>query len=169
MNKKRLVLLSSAALVLLLVVSLVGAAVVSADEEPPPESGVPFGPRGGGRGGFGGRMFGGAPGGQWTMFDTAAEALGLTPEELFAELHAGKSLEEVAEGQGVDIEAVQDAMNAARGEAMQQGIEQALEDGSISQEQADWMLEGLEQGFFSRGRGFGFGRGWGRWSCPEGE
>ena len=172
MSKKRLVLLSSAALVLLLVVGLVGAAVVSA-QEPTPESEVPFGWRGGGRGwgGFGGRMLGGARGGQWTMFDTAAEALGLTPEEFFAELHAGKSLEEVAEEQGVDIEAVQDAMSAARSEAMRQAIEQAVEDGNMTQEQADWMLEGLEEGFFPGGRGRGFGRrrGWHGCPCCEGE
>jgi hypothetical protein len=114
-------------------------------------------------------MFGGARGGQWTMFDTAAEALGLTPEELFAELHAGKTLDEIAEAQGVEMEAVQDALKAARGEAMRQAIEQAVEDGKMSQEQADWMLEGLEQGFAPMGRGFGRGRGRGGCSCPEGE
>ncbi|MGD2144997.1 MAG: hypothetical protein PVF54_11010 [Anaerolineae bacterium] len=33
------------------------------------------------------------------------------------------------------------------GEAMRDAITQAVEDGRISQEQADWLLEGLEQGF----------------------
>jgi hypothetical protein len=60
---------------------------------------------------------------------------------------------------------VQDAMNAARGEAMRQAIEQAVEDGNMTQEQADWMLKGLEQGFFpkrgqSPARGLGPARGW---------
>jgi len=117
-------------------------------------------------------MFGLGRGGQWTMFDTAAEALGLTPEELFAELHAGKSLDEVAEEQGVDVKVVRDAMNAARVETMRQAIEQAVEDRNMTQEQADWMLEGLEQGFFPR-RGFGPARGFGRargWNgCPPAE
>ena len=27
----------------------------------------------------------------------------------------------------------------------------------MTQDQADWMLHGLEQGFMPRGRGFGFG------------
>ena len=108
-----------------------------------------------GRGGFGWR------GGGWTMFDTMAEALGLTPEEFFAESHAGKSLTEIAEEQGVDIEVVYDAMNAARGEAMREGIEQAVEDGSLSQDQANWMLEGLDLGFFPGGRGLGRGNGFG--------
>lgn len=173
MNKKRLFLLSGAALVALLLVGLIGVTVVSA-QEPTPEPQVPFGWRGvrGGRGGFGRGMFGLARGDQWTMFDTAAEALGLTPEELFAELHAGKSLDEIAEEQGVDMEAVQDAMNTARGEAMRQAIEQAVEDGNMTQEQADWMLEGLEQGFFpkrgqSPARGFGPARGWNGCSPAE--
>ncbi len=109
-----------------------------------------------GRGGFGWR------GGLWTMFDTAAEALGLTPQEFFAESHdAGKSLTEIAEERGVDIPAVYDAMQAARGEAMRERIQQAVEDGSLSQEQANWLLEGLDQGFSLGGRGFGFGRGHG--------
>ncbi len=163
MTKKKLILLSGMALIVLLLAGLGGAALVYAQEPTPP---IPFGWHGGGRGGFGW-----ADGGQWTMFDTAAEALGLTPEELFAELRASKSLAEIAEEQGVEIEAVQDAMNAARSEAMQQTIKQAVEDGSMTQEQADWMLEGLEKGFFPRGRGFGRGRGRGYYSedeCPCG-
>ena len=163
MSKKKLMLLSGAALVALLLVGLVGVAVVSADE---PEPETPFAWKGRG---FGHGMFGWARGGLWTMFDTAAEALGLTPVEYFTELHAGKSLDEVAEEQGVDIEAVQDAVKAARDEAMQQAIEQAVEDGRMTQEQADWLLEGLEKGFAPMRRGFGRGHGWGGHSCPEGE
>ena len=88
-----------------------------------------------GRGGF--DRFGGD---RWTMFDTMADALGLTPEGLFTELHAGKSLSEVAEAKGVDMEALRDAMQAARIEA----IQQAVEDGTLTQEQADRLLERLE-------------------------
>jgi lambda repressor-like predicted transcriptional regulator len=96
----------------------------------------------------------------WTQFDAAAEALGLTPDELFAELHdAGKTLAEIAEEQGVDVEAVQDALNANRSESMKQAIQQAVEEGRLSQEQADWLLEGLEKGFHPGGRGLGFGGG----------
>jgi hypothetical protein len=49
---------------------------------------------------------------------------------------------------------------------MQQAIEQAVEDGRLSQEQADWLLKGLEQGLFPMGRGFG--HGWGEGECPCG-
>jgi uncharacterized membrane protein len=149
MTKKRLVLLGGIALIVVLVASLAGAAFVFADE-PTPTPEAPFGCRGRGFGLWGG---------SWTMFDTAAEALGLTPEEFFAELHAGKTLEEIAEAQGVELEAVQEAMNVARADAMRDAIEQAVEDERITQEQADWLLEGLDRGFFPMGRGFGFGHG----------
>jgi hypothetical protein len=164
MNKKTLVLLSGATLIALLLAGLVGVTAVSADE-PAPEPEVPFGRGGGHRGGgFGCGMFGGFVG-QWTTFDTIADTLGLTPVELFTELHGGKTLEEVAEAQGVEMEALQDALKAAQEDAMRQRIEQAVEDGTISQEQADWMLEGLDKGFAPMGRGFGHDRG-GRLSAP---
>jgi len=141
--KKKLLIGAGVALVVLLLAGLAGAAFVFAQEPTPP---IPFGWHGGGHGmgGFGRGGFGWARGGMWTMFDTAAEALGLTPEEFFAELRAGKSLAEIAESKGVDVQTVYDAMNAARGEAMQQAIEQAVEDGRLTQEQADQMIERLE-------------------------
>ncbi len=151
-SKKRLLLLSSGALMALLLVGVAGVALVFA-QDMDPTTGEPCGF---GRGfGWGGRS--------WTVFDAAAEALGLTPQALFTELHdAGKTLTDVAEEQGVDTEALQDAMHAARSEAIQQAIEQAVEDGNLSQEQADWLLEGLKQGFLPGGRGFGMGRGFDR-------
>jgi len=177
-SKKRLLLLSGGVLVALLLVGLVGVAVVSA-QDPTPEPTAPSarlgaGPSGWhaggrGRGGLGPGMFGRGGSDRWTMFDTAAEALGLTPEGLFTELHSGKSLEEIAEAQGVEMEAVQDALHAAQAKARQEAIKQAVEDGKMSQEQADWLLEGLEQGFFPGGRGLGFGGRWGNPGPPESE
>jgi hypothetical protein len=99
---------------------------------------------------------------QWAMFDAAAQALGLTPEELFSALHAGKTLEAIAAEQGVEMDVVQQAMNAVQADAMRQSIEQAVDNGTMNQEQADWMLHGLEQGFLPMGRGWGHGRGGGR-------
>ncbi len=116
----------------------------------------------------GGRGWFGWGGGSWTIFDTIAEALGLTPNELFTESHdEGKSVTEIAEERGVDLDAVKDALNARRAEAQRQAIQQAVEDGRMTQEQADWLLEGIEKGFGLGGRGmgrgghFGFGRGFG--------
>ena len=165
MNKKRILLLSGAALIVLLLAGLVGVAVVSAQEPTPTptapskEKGPGPGPVGPGWGCFGG--------GDWTLFDKAAETLGLTPVELFTELHSGKSLEEIAEAKGIDVQTVYDAMNAARAEAQKQAIQQAVEDGSMTQERADWMLEGLDKGFFPGGRGFG--HGWDRGPRPDNE
>jgi hypothetical protein len=42
---------------------------------------------------------------------------------------------------------------------MRDAIAQAVEDGEMTQDEADWRLEGLEQGYMS---GRGFGRGFGR-------
>jgi hypothetical protein len=154
-RKKLYVVLATVGGLALLLAGLSGIAVVSAQEPTPESEGAPAcGMWGRGRG-----LFGFGRGGPWTMFDTAAEALGLTPEKLFSELHGGKSLDEVAEEQGVEMETVQEALSAAREAAMRDAIAQAVEDGDISQEQADWLLEGLEKGYMPRRRGFGHGRG----------
>ena len=149
MSKKSLLVISSGALVLLLLVGLAGGTLVFAQDTDP----ATFEPGANGRGdmlGWGG--------GSWTQFDAAAEAFGLTPNELFVELHdAGMTLTEIAEEQGVDIDGVQDAMNASRAEAQRQAIEQAVEDGNLSQEQADWLLKGLELGFMGGRHGMGPG------------
>ena len=150
----------------LLVVSVLAVAVtgIALAQEPTPAP-KPYGcPRGGW-----GRGFGWWGRGGWATFDAAAEALGLTPEQFFAELRAGKTPADLAEEKGVDLQAVYDAMAAAKREAMRQTIEQAVQDGRLSREQADWMLEGLEQGWW-RGHGKGFGRGFGhgrRWGIPK--
>ncbi len=154
--KKKFMILAGVALAVILLGATVVVPAFADEPTSPPE--VPFG--------FRGRGFG-LWDRSWTMFDTAAEALGLTPEQFFAELHTGKTLAEIAEAQGVDLEAVQEAMNAARADAMREAIQQAVEDGRITQEQADWLLEGLDKGFLPLGRGFGhrmkggfgFGRG----------
>lgn len=119
--------------------------------------------------GFGGRGFGLGPGlgKSWAVFDAAAQALGLTPEQLFSELHSGKTLEEIAQARNVDIQKVYDAMKAAHIQEMKAAIQQAVQDGRITQEQADWLLEGLDKGYIPMGgRGFGFGRGFGG-PCPR--
>lgn len=113
---------------------------------------------------FGGRRFGGGllgrfGGGAWTtMFDAVAEALGLAPSGLFTELHEGKSVAEIAEEEGIELEEIRDAIQRARVEARKEAIEQAVEDGRLSEEQGEWMLEGLEEGYVPGGRGFAPGR-----------
>lgn len=116
-----------------------------------------------------GRGFG-FGGGSWADFDAVAKALNLTPTQLFEQLHSGKNLTEIAEAQGVDLQKVQDAVNAAQTQAMKDAINQAVKNGRMSQAQADWLLQGFDQGFLPKGRGFGFGghmrggmRGFGQW------
>jgi len=143
---KRLMILAGVGLA----VVLLGAAVLvpAFADEPTPTPKAPFTCHGRGFGLWGG---------PWAVFDAAAEALGLTPEELFAELRADQSLADIAEAQGVDLEAVQEAMKAARAEGMREAIEQAVEDEYLTQEQADWLLKGQQLGFMPGRRGFGHG------------
>ncbi|MGQ0600817.1 MAG: hypothetical protein ACT4QE_03870 [Anaerolineales bacterium] len=109
---------------------------------------------GGGRGGG----FCGAAG-----MEAAAEALGLTTEELQTELWGGATLSSLAENAGVELQAVQDAVNAACKAETRTAIEQAVTDGTITQAKADWLLEGLDAGFWGPGSegGQGFGIGFG--------
>jgi hypothetical protein len=86
----------------------------------------------------------------------AAEALGMTPEELSTQLWGGKTLADLAEENGVALEEVQAAVEAALETALRDRIAQAVENGAITQEHADWLLEGLDQGFIG---GFGGGIG----------
>jgi hypothetical protein len=102
--------------------------------------------------------------GPGAALDTASEVLGMTPEELSAELRAGKSLAEIAEEQGFDSQAVCDAMQSQREETLQQ----AVIDGRLTQEEADSKLERMAEHegdcLSMTGNPLGFGRaGEGRW------
>lgn len=78
-----------------------------------------------------------------------AELLGLDREELRNLLGSGTSIEELADEAGVDLEAYREEMKANRQEEIQARIEEALAEGEISQDQADWLLEGLEKGYLT--------------------
>jgi hypothetical protein len=141
--KNKMSILIGGVLVALLVTVVAGATSVFAQ-----------GPAGSlvhGRGPGGGRGLG------LTGLQVAAEALDMTTDELITELQGGKTLEEIAEGAGVDFADVQAIIQEAHETAMRDRIQQALDDGTITQENADWLLEGLEKGFIGGGNGFGFG------------
>jgi len=89
--------------------------------------------------------------------EAAAKVLGLTTDELSTALQSGKTLEQVATDQGVDFQKVQDAIQAAHATEIRDRIQQALDDGTITQENADWLLEGLDKGFIGVPGSFGFG------------
>lgn len=90
--------------------------------------------------------------------EAIAEKLGMTVDELQAALKDGKSIADLAEEQGVALKDLKAASDAARQAAMRTAIEQAVTDGKITREQADWMLEGLDKGLSGRGGWFGRGR-----------
>ena len=156
MTMKRLtVVLGVMALVTVLAVVSVGAAF--AQTTPPRAQTSPTTPTQPDAGKLG-RGFGfGFRGGDSATYDAVAAALNLTPTQLFEQLHSGKTLTEIATAQGVDIATVQAAANASRIQAMKDKIAAAVTAGTITQEQADWMLQGIEKGWTSGGKGFGFG------------
>ncbi len=88
-----------------------------------------------------------------------AEILGLTREELRDQLQDGKTLEELAEAAGVDLEAYREEIRQTKQVDLETRIEEALDNGDITQDHADWLLEGLDKGFLDNPFiGFG-GRG----------
>ncbi|MCS7259855.1 MAG: hypothetical protein NZ765_03630 [Anaerolineae bacterium] len=120
-------------------------------------------------------------------FEAAAKALNLSTDQLAAELWGGRTLAELADRAGVSLTAVHDAVRVACRDVQKQLIEQAVQTGRLSREKADWLIEGLEKGFwgfgtdawqdgcgcFCRGAGMGLGRGpgmgtWGRWHDWDG-
>jgi hypothetical protein len=93
--------------------------------------------------------------------EAAAKALGMTADELSAQLWGGKTLADIATAKGVDIATVKAAVEAAQVAETKTAIAQAVTDGTITQAKADWLLEGLDKGYWGAGAegGFGFGMG----------
>lgn len=101
------------------------------------------------------------------VFATIAEQLGLTSEELVAQLEGGKTLAQVAAENSVSTEQLSGAMESG----MQDGLAQAVADGVLTQEQADlmfqnmdgqyeWMITNMGAGMMGTGRGmWGAGSG----------
>lgn len=166
MTKRKLALVMGV-LVLVTILGVVSVGAVLAQTTTPPTQttpdaqGAPAQPGAGKLFGHGmGFGFGlGMKGGDTSTFDAVAKALNLTPTQLFEQLHAGKTLSEIATAQGVDLSTVQAAVNASSIQAMKDKIAQAVTDGTITQEQGDWLLQGLDKGYFSGSKGFGFGFG----------
>ncbi len=144
--KNKMSILIGGLLAALLVVGVIGATNAYAQS---PSSILQHG-RGPGDGGRGLRP--GSP-----ELEAAAKALDMTTDELTAALQSGSTLEQIAEEAGVDLADVQAAIQAAHATEMRERIAQAVEDGTITQENADWLLEGLDKGFIGMPRGFGPG------------
>ncbi len=124
--------------VLVVIVLALGiAGAVFAQDPTPPTDGVC--PYGGTCGGYGMDGHDGMHGYGYrgTMPAILAGALGMTSEELDAALSDGQTIAGLAEAQGVELDALLEALVAPRIEQ----LEQAVLDDLLTQEQAGWMIE----------------------------
>jgi hypothetical protein len=101
------------------------------------EGGFGGGP-GGHRGGPGGGMFG--RGGPGMGSEALTGLLGLTAEEIHTQLHDGATLAEIATAQGVEVQAVVDALVAE----LDTRLDEAVTNGRIDQAEADEKLADAE-------------------------
>jgi polyhydroxyalkanoate synthesis regulator phasin len=93
---------------------------------------MPRGPDGIGRG-----MMGGGD----SLTSIAADELDMSLTDLLTELQGGKSIADVAGEKGVDVQNIVDAYIAQ----VQERLDEAVADGRITQNQADWQLEQVEE------------------------
>jgi len=157
------------------VITVVGAALFAVSavfaQPPTPDTPYPGGYGPGMMGGFRGGMMGGGfrggmmqNGGGWMfqyrdqMHAAIAEALGISEADLEAKLADGQTMWQIAEEQGMSVEDLQETMQEAHNNA----LEQAVEDGVLTREQADWM-----QSHMASGGGYGgMMGGYGGANCP---
>jgi uncharacterized protein (DUF433 family) len=151
MSKKVGIVIGIAAVLVVagvLVAAAVGVGAVLAQEptqsaETPVATKEPAGPRGdhdmhGPVGG--GRFWGGAP------FDALAEALGMTVDEVRQALADGQTIADLAAAKGVALEDVAGALVAAQAERLQQ----AVDNGRLTQEDADAKIAQMEADILER-------------------
>lgn len=166
-------------MVAVLVFGVAGYAYAQSQTPPIPE--YPYGPgmhamRGveGMGGGYGHGMMGGSGMMGWNdeygpmhdaMIAALAEALSLTPEELEARHDAGETMWQIAESEGLSPEAIQELMLSAHDNA----LEDAVANGWLTEEQAEWMDAHMDQmwsGEYGNG-GFGGHCGGGGWNASR--
>lgn len=138
-----------ALVVALLAVGLYGTTTAYADDSNPPPAADQRGPGGPG-GPHGERHLDSA------SLEAVANVLNMSTDDVSAALQDGKTLQDLADAAGVDIQKVQDALNTVHQTEMRDRINQAVSDGTMTQDKADWLLEGLDKGYLD-GPGFGFG------------
>jgi hypothetical protein len=107
----------------------------AAEGDAPADGTAPEGCEGRGPGGPGG------PGGHGFGGEAAAEALGLSEEELRTQLQDGATLAEIAEEQGVDRQELVDAIVTG----MEEHLATAVEEGHLTQAEADERLADAEE------------------------
>lgn len=152
------------AIVAVLAVALGSVSYVYAQSSTPqaPANGTGYGMMG--RGARGGGMMGQAGTGliHDEMVAAYAAKLGLSVDELNTRLANGETMAQIASSRGLTVEEFRTLMSDARAQA----IDQAVKNGSITQEQADWMKQ-RGAGMMGGGRGRGQGRGQGQYANPD--
>jgi hypothetical protein len=142
---KKVLVIGALAGVFLLALGAAGLAYAQARA---PQAPAGFGSMAGYGYGYGGRGFGMMVDGETSpvheyMTDALAEALGITPEEFVSRREAGETLWQIAESLGISSDDLSTLIADARAEA----LDQAVQDGVITQEQADWMNQRMGPGF----------------------
>jgi len=154
MKKKKLWMIVGGALIAMMLIGSVGAVVVHAQGPTPTVTSGPSTkwtkPSKGAQASYLGR----------TELDAAAKALGMTSADLSSELKSGKTLSAIATEKGVNLQTVQAAIQTARNAEFRTQINQAVAAGKMTQDKANWLLEGLDKGYIN-GPGFGLGFGFG--------
>jgi hypothetical protein len=96
------------------------------------------------------------------MVAAMADKLGVTVDQLNTELNGGKTMWQIAEEKGLTQEQFTQLMKDARTQA----LDEAVKNGDLTQEQADWMKQRMNGttgfgrgGCMGNGGGRGFGRG----------
>ena len=148
---KKLMTISAIALLAVLVFGVAGYAYAQTQTPTTPTTPSGYGRMGGGgmsRGSAGMGMMGGRGAQAGAnglmhpyMLDAFAEALGLTPEDLQAQIDAGGSMWSIAQAQGLSDEDI----TALKVNARTAASAQMVADGVITQEQADWMNQRMTQ------------------------
>jgi hypothetical protein len=120
--------------------------------------------------------------------DAAAKALNMTSADLQTQLRGGSKLSDLATKANVKLADVLSAVDAACKAQLKTSIEAAVTAGTLTRDKADWLLQGLDKGYwgpgtngsgnfgfggfgdfgFDRGHGFGFGPGRGDRNKPNG-
>jgi hypothetical protein len=86
--------------------------------------------------------------------EAAAHALDLTSDELSAGFWGGKTLDQLADDKGIDATLVQQAVQEAVKAEPRAAIQQAVVNGALTQDNADWLLQGLEKNYWGVGKLF---------------
>lgn len=75
-----------------------------------------------------------------TVWNALAAKLGLTPEELTAQINNGKTLAQIAQAKGISTKDLADVMKTT----MESALAQAVKDGKLTQAQADLMVQHMD-------------------------